>query len=220
MSNPGKVFAVAIAAMGLFGVTAASAATIDFTTADPFTQPDVFGVSVSVTANGGSGTATTFDGGALGSGAPCQNSPLACISDGIGVGDDEITGNGVQSVDVAFSGPLSVTGFHFLDLFFDPNANDQEAAQVLFNGDVVASYTFAALEAFQVEGGYGFFAIAPTVATSLRFIAASGNDGVGNPDYALAGIDVSAVPLPASGLLLLFAVGGFGFLSRRRGAAA
>lgn len=217
----GKTITVAFAAVGLIGASAANAATIDFTTSDPFTQPAVFGSSVTVTTNGGTGTATPFDGGtALASGAPCANDPLACVTDGIGIGDDEITGGGPEAVEVAFDGPLAVTGFHFLDLFFDPDADDQEAAQVFFDGEVVASYTFAALEAFQQDGGYGYFAIAPTAATSLRFLANSGNDGVGNPDYALAGIDVNAVPLPASGLLLLFAVGGFGFMSRRRGAAA
>lgn len=221
MPNLGKTCVATIAAMGFFGVTAASAATIDFTTANPFTQPDVMGVSVNVAANGGSGSATPFDAPGLLGTSPCTTT-LACITDGIGVGDDEITGGAdfAESIDVTFGGPLSITGFHFLDLFEDPAIQDQEAALVIFNGDASTSFTFAALDVFQTEGGYGFFTIAPTVATSLRFLATGGNDGVGNPDYALAGIDVSAVPLPASGLLLLFAVGGFGFMSRRRAAAA
>lgn len=220
MSRRSKTFAIGLFAIGASGMSSANAATIDFTTANPFAQPDVFGTSVTVTANGGAGTARAFDGGdALASGAPCQNAPLACVTDGIGVGDDEITGNTEQSVDVLFGGSLAVTGFHFLDLFFNPNADDQEAAQVLFNDEVVATFSFAALEPFQNDGGYGFFGIAPTQATALRFIAAAGNDGVSNPDYALAGVDVQPVPLPASGLLFVAALGGLGWVSRRRKAA-
>ena len=210
-----RKFALTLSAAILFSATplSAGAVTYDFTDENKYDVGDlsdsliVGGSSVSATLSG-SGTLsfTNFDGGGL-------LAPLALDHDGVGVGDDEIT-VGSEYIDVAFSETVAVTGFHFLDLFKSNLNTDAEVAEVWLGG--VLTYSFTADLLFQQMGGYSFAPVSPFLADMLRFTAGVGNDGVGVADYALAGIDVQAVPLPAAIWLLLSALGGLGLVSRRR----
>lgn len=155
-----------------------------------------------------------------------KSGPLACDSDGVGVIDDEISDVDntatppEQSITVDFDKAVRVLSFHFLDLFFEPGepSADQERARVYFNGDTSTELSFVAQDEFANDGGYGFFAnpFGGASITSLTFFADVGNDGQGNPDYALAGIEIQPVPLPAAGWLLLAGLGGLGVLRRFR----
>jgi hypothetical protein len=193
--------AAVAAAIGL-SPAAALAVTIDFTAA---AIPD----GVTVTAAGGPLTLTAFDGA-----APVPG--LASISDGLGVGDDEISVG--QSITVDFGELVTITGLYFLDLFVGPQTSDAETAVAEFSDGTILSFTAAET---RVAGAAGFlFAAlaAPISASSVIFTAGPGNDDSGVPDFALAGIDLSVVevPLPASGMLLLAGLAGVGYVARRR----
>ena len=147
---------------------------------------------------------------------------FACVSDGLGVRDDEITTTETftQSVTVSFSKAVRVVGFAFLDLFVSRDGGTREVAQVAFDGGPV-SLSFDAVET--VGGGRpGFLrvAIPGVTASSITFTADLGNDAVGRADFALAGIDVAPIPLPAAGWMLVGALGGMALLRRKRAAAA
>jgi hypothetical protein len=150
---------------------------------------------------------------------------LACVSDGLGVNDDEISVLGgvvvAEEVTVSFSTAVMLEGLHFLDLFMKGDQKDWESALV-FADDSNDPLVF---DAEQKRGGfrpgYLFEALAtPLRVTSLRFVPGSGNDNSGRPDFALAAIDVAIapVPLPLGAALMLTAVGGLGLWSRRRAA--
>jgi hypothetical protein len=141
--------------------------------------------------------------------------PLALENDGIGVlmtteVDDEVTFP-AESLTMTFDAAVEVTGFYFLDLFGD------ETVTIYADGELVPlTVVNATSVAFDNSiGGYTYYALGATV-TSLTFVPGSLNDNAGNPDFALAGIDIAAVPVPAAGLLLLTALGGLGLARRRK----
>lgn len=167
-------------------------------------------VTVSLLPNDGSLSFTAFDGNAS------VNSNLAFDYDGIGIGDDEITNNnGAQeAVTVNFSRTVKILGFYFLDLYAAVGIADAEVAEVYRDGALVGLFTADLL--FQQLGGYKHAIINPILADSLVFRAATGNDNVGLADYALAGIDIAPVPIPAALPLFLTGLAGLGYLGRRK----
>lgn len=225
----------ALLAVGASGA-AQAAAIIDFTdptqfsNGDPTQSYNIGGTNIDVTLSSPQGVNFgTF--GAVGGDCP---SILACGQDGVGAGrDDEISGPGIfsfilgegESLSVTFSQAVNVTALYFLDLFQGRGFfGGAETAQVelFLNGSSVHSTSIDA-DPLQGSGSVGFqsAAVGSITADVIRFTAAAGlGDGgafiFSNSDYAVAGIEVAPVPLPAALPLFAAAVGTLAVVSRRR----
>jgi len=228
--------ALAISAASVFSGGAQAATLIDFTDQSVWsgsgggaTASAPYG-SLTVDLSSNPPDSLNFTQGFDGTGAAtyCESGggPLACDSDGVGVIDDEITNVDntptppLQSITVNFSKQVKALSFHFLDLFFDDELDpeEQEAALVYANGNSADTRSFFAIDQFPLNGGYRevLNPFGGLNISSLTFFANNTNDNVADPDYALAGIEVQAVPLPAAGWLLLAGLGGLGALRRFR----
>lgn len=148
--------------------------------------------------------------------------PLKGDNDGIGVSprggrsDDEITAPD-EMLTLEFRNTVRLNTLYFLDLF--KSNEDQTTESALVSVDGTPNVGFDAQEVF-AQGGFGFGSFDVNLkGKSFTFSAGSllpaNNDDVGNPDYALAGADVSPVPLPAGLLLLGGALAGLGVARRR-----
>jgi hypothetical protein len=220
---------------------AASAVTVDFTSSalvggagqrtvisGPY-DLNPFGVDRTVTFTANKGFVVTGDGTSDVSPRPAG---FALDFDGIGIDndglppiDDEVLGT-EEILTVTFNGLVSITGIHLLDFFARRGSETTNFEVAVLNGvDVVATYTFfAPANPDTNPGGYFFAPLSPAlVATAITLTGPSGGLGGtfddGTNDFALAGLDITAVPLPASVLLLLGALGGFAMVGRRRAAA-
>ena len=195
--------------VGLAG--AANAALIDFTDTsvwvDGSSTTVVNGATVSLSSTGGKITQNGQ--------APGPVGPLLGLSDGLGIGDDEISFGRVpvESITVTFSKPVRVSGLFFLDLFQSRTGQDLEDAIATFSGGQVVTTDAIVTPSDGVGFASNFFS--SIVTTSVTFTAAPGNDGLGRADYALAGIEIQPIPLPASVALFGSALFGMGLLARR-----
>ncbi len=203
-----------LAAMGLAG-TAATAGTIDFTSDPASTSGTVGGFAYTITTIGGPLTSTTYDGGDP---TPVNSFDLAFALDGAGVNDDEIsqTMGTSESIIVTFTTPVRATGFAFLDLFKDLNGGDDFEVGVL-TVDGLQTVDLSADDVFGAGAGYAERIGLSVIGSQFAFTVRSGNDSAGNPDGALAALQIAAIPVPAAGLLLAGALGGMGLARRRRG---
>ena len=225
---PNRLVAICAAAFGLSlaAATGASAATlIDFTDR-PIWQGS--GVGATSFHDYGDFTVTlfpnrarslnfnqNFDGGSV---SYCGGSPLACDSDGLGLVDDEITTFSTtpkEYVEVVFSEAVKITDLYFLDLFKAKYTADLERAKVEVNG-AGAPYSFDAVSVFQQNGGFLHSIVSFDNVTKLKFWAGTSNDGKGYPDFALGGITVSPVPIPAALPLFASGLGLMGWFARRK----
>lgn len=200
-----------LAAPVLFaGTFAASATTLDFTT-NPF-------AAGSIGSNGWTLTADP-DVAVAGDIVANQAKPLLTAAglvgdfDGVGVGlknPDEVDRS--EELVLEFDRKVRITNIYFLDLFIDADGIDKELASVTYGGGTVH---FEAQAPDKLLGG--FLAAATNLkGTSFTFFEAIGNDGRGVGDFALAGVTVEPVPLPAGMLLLGTALGGLGIARRRK----
>ena len=160
--------------------------------------------NVRLTALGGSLSFNASDNSGCTAGAGDETG-LACVGDGIGIGDDEITSRS-EALLVSFANPVDVVDIILLDLF----SQEPEYARIRLLGSGSAT----------VSGGVDLGGL---VVTGL-----GGNDvshilfrAIGRySDYALAGIEVAAVPLPGALILFLSGLAGFGFFRKRQAAGA
>lgn len=205
-----------IAAGLLAGTSAASAALIDFT-------DNTVGAGGGTTLGGYTVTGNPQAPNTNESGPGLINlssgETLAGDNDGLGIRDDEISGNTLfdQYITVTFNRNVRLTAAYFLDLFADEETQEQETALVSV-GPVPVNPADAELAAQEIHfTGLGELTGISLIGTSFTFSVEDFlNDGIGRPDAALAAIEVSAVPLPASVLMLGAALGGLGAIGRRR----
>lgn len=136
-------------------------------------------------------------------GCIAASTTLACVGDGIGISNDEITQGGSQILTVSFlSGPVDILDVHLLDLF----AKEGSGEIAIVNGTPSAASGGAANDA----GGYW--------ETGLGFMGVTSISLSGNmdkfSDYSLARI---AYKVPEPTAITLFAAGllGLGFARRR-----
>lgn len=194
--------------------SSANAALIDFTD-----KSVVAGISGNtLTGNGWTLTASPSNLNLVNGGqAPGSIGPLAGQTDGLGIKDDEISFPS-ESITISFKATVRMSAVYFLDLFF--GAAGTEYALLAVDG--VASGSFAASQFNPGQGntnpGYGAFGGLDLVGKNFTFSVGRTNDLGGNdkPDYALAGVDVAPVPLPAGALLLGSALAGFAVMRRRK----
>ena len=143
---------------------------------------------------------------------------LACDNDGIGIAGPEITGNGRAYATVTFSRQVALVGAWFLDLFVAADGSNAEIAYISKDGNsipgavaVTADLTFPNDNGFKKADGFKLVGT-----TFTFFVDPVGNDNVGRPDAALAGLEIAPVPLPAGGLLIASALGGLGLMRRKQ----
>lgn len=210
MNFYGKVSGVA-AGLLFAGVTSASAALLDFTANGSLSGTLANGIGYTVT---GTPVAPNQDQAFDGNAANVL-APLALENDGIGIDDDEVAFS--QSIIITFTAPVKITKAYFLDLFQTPGGSAEEVADISVNGGGV-NYTVGAIEPYTPGGtGYAELTFSPAAFGSMfTFTAESTNDDEGDPDYALAGLEVAAIPLPAGVLLMGTALAGFGLVRRRK----
>ena len=200
-------------------VAVANAALVDFT--DPATYTiagntgsgSVDGLSYTLTAVGGN-----FNNDEVADYDADRVFPLAGLVDGLGISDDEVAFPN-QSVIVDFGQSVEISSLYFLDLF---GTNPGGPATRTDEGVVVSngrgdSTTFKA-QTLNQDGtvGFGSFGDLSITGSRFTFTPTAGNDAFARPDFALAGIEAAAVPLPAGILLLGGALGGLGFARRRK----
>lgn len=200
-------------ALAIGGTAGASAATLDFTDFSSYTftsslaSGTFMGVDWTMTSSGGALTRNAGYDGTGTSKADMQTlTGLELDGDGIGVRDDEVSLQ--EMVTVTFERSVKVVGVYLLDLFAG------EEADIFVDGEF-AGFVASTPTANTTGGFAGFGPDAPVWLTSISFTPWAGSTKQG-PDFALAGIEIAAVPLPAGGVLLLTALGGLGLAARRR----
>jgi hypothetical protein len=204
--------------------SAVHAVTVDFT-GDAWsgvngTNNHSIGTGITLSSVGGSMTFNSSDGA-----AGCGNANkltiiattgLECTGDGIGIGNDEITQGGNQSLTVTFDdGPVNIHAIHFLDLFARESTGEKAVIQW-----ATGPYEAHATPAPFNEGGYWEINKGPSaydgglaMAGITSFTLTGFDDGFS--DYALARIEFSAVPIPSAFWMFGTALIGFVAMSRR-----
>ena len=158
--------------------------------------------NVTLTASTGNLTFNAGDNAGCVAGQPTNG--LACAGDGIGIRDDEIASKYAQQITIDFAQAVNISDIFLLDLFPKEGPNG-EAEQARINGQQYFGDNLLA-------GGFYATGFTGQGITQLIF---SGDYDLFS-DYAVAGIEVSAVPIPGAAILFGSALLGFFGFKRRR----
>jgi hypothetical protein len=213
----GKTLGLASAITLFAAVSSANAVVIDFTTSPLSSSGTTGGIGWTLSVYTGPGSLTLANGSA---GSTCAGTlGLACLNDGVGIGDDEITAfnsTSGQVLKLAFDNPVDVSQIMFLDLYV---GNAAEQASVGTDG-LTYGLTFLATEGAGTSGAFLANGVGLTGIDALYFTAFLPNLDDNSNDYALAGVNVALsripVPLPASLPLFASGLGALGFLRWRK----
>ncbi len=158
---------------------------------------------------------------------------LACVTDGIGIADDEITfvpgeGNRYdgEMIKIDFNQAVDIEWIGFLDLFIESGGTETAQMVAFYEDGSLAGNGFEADQVVGSDGwlkgnadndllgGADFF----KGITSLEFFADyPGNiNGPANTDFALAAIKIATVPEPGSLTLLGLGLAALGFSRRKQ----
>lgn len=137
---------------------------------------------------------------------------LVCDGDGLGINNDEITGNKHQAIAIMFSTAVDINDIELLDLF--NNSNEVESASIRLNSGIFGSHV-----SNNLTGGYHRTLVTGPNITMVVLKAADDS----HSDYALARISftlsqistfsTTGVPAPPAILLM---IPGVAWLIRRR----
>ncbi|MEM9839794.1 MAG: PEP-CTERM sorting domain-containing protein [Pseudomonadota bacterium] len=188
---------------------------------------DAAGTGIDIFVESTGGSMNTRENGPR-SGCPV-NPALLCQSDGVGIGDDEITRRRNESITMTFSQAIDLVEIYFLDLFKRnaQSTNDADIETAITelwtrdgNGGFVQQAVLMTDATMHRNGGFAAETLAMiTRVDRLVFRAGTGTDD-NSTDFALAGLefiptnDFAAVPVP--GALPLFLAGGFALTALRR----
>lgn len=209
-----KILRSAVVALGLSaaGVTAASASTVQFEGEFWDASSGVGSLSTALSVMTNPATAT-FDSTAIDypNGAGGSISDSTTLSAFLGADAGSLSGAAGSTLGGSvfrFTGFLDLgAGGHMFTVGSD------DGFQLSLGGSVLSS--FGGLRAYDETSA--FSGLSGVQAFELIYFENAGDTGVTfNIDGELAQAALPAVPLPASGLLLLGAVGGFGALRRKR----
>ncbi len=206
------ISAFSLAAALAFAAVPASAAVIDFTSAETGLSGTADGVTWTVTASTGVANNTqAFDGASM----PASSLGLAFEQDGLGIVDDEV--GLTETLTLMFSEPVRFVSYAVLDLF--ANVRDVatgEVAMLTVDGtDYDLSFVAGAI------GGYAELLLpVDVIASVISFTVRNSNDNLGVADAAFAAVSFETlpapVPVPASALMLIAGLGGIAALRRKR----
>lgn len=192
-------------ALVLLLCNSASAALLDFTDNSVGYTGTVDGVGYTLSSTGGAMNRDEQPGYGAGCGV------LACDNDGVGVSgrdNDEVDFD--ESLTLDFAAPVYLTGLHFQDLF------KVEQVKVVVDGGT-PFFIDAVYEIGQGGGYLNYILTSPILASKIELFAEFSNGDAGDNNYALAGVNVSAVPLPAA--VWLFGSALVGLIGFRRQSA-
>ena len=227
----------------VFGVgcacNSAVAAYLDFTDSDTINALNAFsagpangftgqidGVNFTLSALDTDGVVNFSEGydGSLNTGCQANGGPLKCDKDGAGIGNDEITGLAIgsgQTLSLVFETDVYISSLDFLDVYRNPDGKRGEQATISIEGSL---FTANAIET-SGQGGYVNLDLlslgGPVLGNTILFTANPDSQfwDDHNNDYAFAGMQVSAVPVPAAMWLFGTALLGLAGFGRKRSLA-
>jgi hypothetical protein len=197
-----KQFSVFLAT--LFLTFSAQAALLDLT--DSSTTPSGFidGVGYTLSSNIGTLNSNENYDGTLSTGC----SFLACEKDGIGISNDEVDAKEILTL--TFDSKVKVSALYFLDVY--TSSIGTEKVVISFDGIEYGTAVFGT--EYHPEGGFASLDGLYIMTQVIDFTAPLGFNDDKNNDFALAGVEVSSIPVPAAAFLFVPAM--LGMIGLRR----